>query len=131
MMDVEPREVLAGRRILVVEDEALVAMLIEHALRALGCEVVGPVSSTKEAISLIQTGRVDAATLDINLSREEVYPVAEILEAQGIKFILITGYDEENILRRYGRWPLMQKPFTDERLAALLACVLSEPRGLA
>jgi len=125
MSEPDPRTLLAGRRVLVVEDEALVAMMIEDALLDLGCEVLGPVATTREALALISKTRIDAATLDINLTHEEVLPVAEALEAKGIRFILMTGYDRANVLQRYSHWPLVQKPFTEDKLAGGLAKVLA------
>jgi len=125
MADPDAAAVLAGRRVLVVEDEALVAMMIEDVLNDLGCEVVGPVSTTREALALLDATPVDAATLDINLTHEEVLPVAEALEARGIRFVLVTGYDQENVLRRYSRWRMVQKPFTGDRLVRGLVAALA------
>ncbi|WP_158283956.1 response regulator [Azospirillum sp. TSO22-1] len=112
----EPAGPLAGRRILVVEDEALVAMMIADTLADQGCEVVGPVATTRDALRLLDATPVDGATLDINLTHEEVLPVAEALDARRIRFVLVTGYDQENVLRRYRRWPMVQKPFTEASL---------------
>ncbi|HYH18925.1 MAG TPA: response regulator [Azospirillum sp.] len=125
MDGIDPRAVLAGRRILVVEDEALVAMLIEDTLTDLGCEVVGPVASIGEALDLVQGGAVDGATLDINLGREEAYAIAETLEARGIRFLLMSGYAPENLSAPYTRWRMLQKPFSERALARSLAEVLT------
>lgn len=119
-----PAESLAGRRILVVEDEALVAMMIADTLADVGCEIVGPVATTQDALELMSRTLVDGATLDINLTHEEVLPVAEALDSHRIRFLLITGYDQENVLRRYRRWPMMQKPFTETDLLHGLARAL-------
>ena len=116
MAEPTPAETLAGRRILVVEDEALVAMMIADTLAEIGCEIVGPVATTRDALDLLRRTPVDGATLDINLTHEEVLPVAEALDSHSIRFLLITGYDQENVLRRYRRWPMVQKPFTEDSL---------------
>jgi len=123
----EPRgfaAVLAGRRILVVEDEALVAMMIADTLADAGCTIVGPVATTRDALALLRAAPVDGATLDINLTHEEVLPVAEALDALRIRFVLVTGYDQENVLCRYRRWPMVQKPFTETALLRGLAQAL-------
>jgi len=113
----DPRQILSGRRILIVEDEALVAMMIEDFLTDLGCQIIGPVSNAEDALGLIRETALDGATLDINLGSEEVLPVAEALEAQGVPFMIISGYDRENVRSRYNKWPIIQKPFTSNSLA--------------
>ena len=125
MAEPSPTEALTGRRILVVEDEALVAMMIADTLADIGCEIVGPVATTRDALDLLRRTPVDGATLDINLTHEEVLPVAEALDSHRIRFLLITGYDQENVLRRYRRWPMVQKPFTETALLCGLARALN------
>lgn len=125
MVDPDPNTVLAGRRILVVEDEALVAMLIEDTLTDLGCEVVGPAASIGEALALVRDEAVDGATLDVNLGGEEAYAVAQTLEARGIRFILMSGYAPENLSGAYARWRVLQKPFSEQALARSLAEALA------
>lgn len=80
-------------RVLVLEDQLLVAMEIEEMLARLGCTVVGPVPSVGRALDLIDRGRVDFAILDVNLGRERSAPVAEALRTRGVPFALATGYD--------------------------------------
>ena len=82
---------LAGRRILIVEDEALVAMLVEDALLDAGAEVIGPVATVAEALSLLDTASPDAAVLDLNLAGETSTPVADVLAAQGVQSISVLG----------------------------------------
>ena len=125
MIDAGSAGSLAGRRILVVEDEALVAMMIADTLAEQGCQVVGPVATTREALRLLDAMPVDGATLDVNLTYEEVLPVAEALDARRIRFVLVTGYDRENLLRRYRRWPMVQKPFTETSLVGGLRKALA------
>jgi CheY-like chemotaxis protein len=84
---------LAGRRILVVEDEFVVALDLEHMLRRLGCEVLGPVPSVAKAVALLGRERPDAALLDLNLIDGLATPVAELLAGMGVPFALATAYD--------------------------------------
>src|SRR5438552_1528455 len=83
---------LQGRRILVVEDEALVSMILEDFLANFGCEIVGPATRLKKAIELASVVIVDGALLDLNVGGEMVYPVARILSDRGIPFAFVTGY---------------------------------------
>lgn len=125
MISPEARPDLQGLRVLVVEDEALVAMMIEDFLSDAGCAVLGPAATVAEAMELLRRHAIDAATLDINLGTEEVRPVAEALEAAGTPFILLSGYDHGNVFQRYRHWPLLQKPFTRESLTRTLTDVVA------
>jgi CheY-like chemotaxis protein len=84
----------AGLRILVVEDEMLIAILIEVILQELGCHVVGPVSRLDAAMRLAHEEPLDAAILDVSIRGGQVYPVAEKLLARNIPFVLASGYGE-------------------------------------
>jgi PAS domain S-box-containing protein len=119
--------VVRGNNILVVEDEALVAMVESDALMELGYVVVGPFSRPSEALAAVQAGDISAAVLDINLDGVLVYPVADELAARGIPFVFVTGYGTESIDERFAGIPVLQKPieretlqriFTDGRSAA-------------
>lgn len=112
---------LAARRILVVEDEMMVAMLLEDMLGDLGCQVVGPVGQIEEALSLAGEAVIDAAVLDVNLNGSETYPVAEVLQKRGIPFIFATGYGAGGLNERFSGAPALQKPFQERDLASLLA----------
>lgn len=114
---------LKGVRVLLVEDQMVVAMEIEDMLRAAGCEVVGPVGSLQAAITLAHEDALDAAVLDINLDGEKVYPVAEELQARGIPFILATGYGESTLPKQWRDQPRLSKPFRREELEQLLRSV--------
>jgi CheY-like chemotaxis protein len=83
---------LKGLRVLVAEDEALVAFQLEDMLAELGCAVIGPASRVGQALDLLGRERVDAAVLDVNVAGELVYPVADALTAQGLPYIFATGY---------------------------------------
>ena len=116
---------LVGRRVLVVEDELLVAMEMERLLSELGCKIVGPVPSVERALALVDQDPPDLAVLDIQLGAERATPVAEELEARSIPFVLLTGYGrlepKEPVLRRA---PRLGKPVEAREVARLLARVV-------
>ncbi|WP_244478378.1 response regulator [Methylobacterium sp. Leaf113] len=102
---------LAGRRVLVVEDEYFIADDLRHQLEACGAEVLGPVPRVGEALALIAaTPEIDAAVLDINLQDETVYPVADALQARGVTFLFATGYEKAAIPSRYAGVRHCEKP---------------------
>jgi two-component sensor histidine kinase/CheY-like chemotaxis protein len=101
---------LSARRVMVVEDEALVALVLADHLTELGLSVVGPCSSVAEAKAVASKGDIEAAILDVNLGGELVYPVADLLSSRGIPFIFITGYGRESIDRRFADAPVLEKP---------------------
>lgn len=103
-------ERLAGLRILVVEDEPLVAMLIEDLLLELGCTVVGPAATVAQALALADTSP-DAALLDVNLGAEQSYPVADRLAADGVPFAFVTGYGRHGLTGPHAERPTIPKPF--------------------
>jgi CheY-like chemotaxis protein len=112
----------AGLRILLVEDEAMVAMIIEDTLTDIGCEVVGPMASIERALAAAKgEDRIDGAFLDVNLRGELVYPVAEALTARGIPFAFVTGYGEKGIDARYHGAPVLTKPFLPETVEQLVS----------
>jgi PAS domain S-box-containing protein len=110
---------LKGNRILVVEDEALVAMALCETLDELGLAVVGPYSRVAEAMNAIRTNQIDAAVLDINLGGEMVYPLADVLIAARIPFAFVTGYAAEDIRHRYADVPILQKPLEPGSLKSI------------
>jgi CheY-like chemotaxis protein len=114
---------LAGLRLLVVEDEALVAMLIEDLLRDLGCTVVGPVGSVARALALLRREAIDGALLDVNLGKERSYPVADALAARGVPFVFLTGYAE--IDGSHAAACVLQKPLAAAALARTLAATFA------
>ena len=107
-------------RVLVVEDEGLVAMMLEDLLEDLGCEIAGSVGSVRAALEWVgDGGAADFALLDVNLAGEAVFPVADALTARGVPFAFATGYGEDHD-PRFKDAPLLGKPIRQERLAALL-----------
>jgi CheY-like chemotaxis protein len=117
-----PAADLRGLRVLVVEDEALVALQLEDMLCDLGCAVVGPASRVHQALDLLDGQKVDAAVLDLNVAGELVYPVAEALSSRGLPFIFATGYGASGVNASYRNRPILQKPFLITQLRqAMLA----------
>ena len=117
---------LRGLRILVVEDEMLISMVLEDLLGQYGCEVVGPAARIGKALELASTETIDAALLDLNVNGMEVYPVAKILADRGIPFAFVSGYGAGNVERIYRERPLLQKPFHETALAEMLRTMLSQ-----
>lgn len=115
---------LEGARILVVEDNFLVAEVLCDLLRSEGCVVVGPAPRLERGLGLARTEAIDAALLDINLDGERCFPIAEMLIHRHVPFIFLTGYNEDTSIPAELRGaPLLGKPVTDIRLVtALLAC---------
>ncbi len=97
-------------RVLLVEDEALVAMMIQDTLAEFGFQVIGPISSASEALASARDSPFDAAVLDINLGDGMVYTVAEILSKRGVPFVFVTGYDADSIDSQFVGVPVLQKP---------------------
>lgn len=102
---------LRGLRVLVVEDEYLIAMDLCEELRDVGAVVMGPTATVAEALALLDRGPApDMAVLDIALDDEKVYPVADALRSRGIPFLFATGYDVSAIPGRFADVPRAQKP---------------------
>lgn len=116
---------LAGRRILVVEDEFFLADDMARALAELGAVVVGPVADVEEALGLLGASEVGGAVLDINLRGERVYPLAIALAERKIPFVFATGYDEAVIPPDFASVPRWEKPFDPPALAKAFADLLT------
>ena len=111
---------LTGRRILVVEDEALVAMLVEDALQDAGATIIGPVATVAEALALLEREMPDAAVLDLNLAGETSTPVADVLAARQVPFVVATGYGAEGLPSAHADAPVLAKPYDPDELTAAL-----------
>jgi PAS domain S-box-containing protein len=122
------RRSLADMRLLVVEDELLVSMLIEEILGEFGATVAGPYGRLADGLAAAKAERFDGAILDLNLAGESADPLADLLLARGVPFIFITGYQRESIDRRYANVPVLQKPIDAAALESVLLTLLgSEP----
>ncbi len=111
---------ITGRRILLVEDEPLVAMMMSQMIGGMGAEVVGPFGTLREAIAAGAEG-LDAAVLDINVGGELVYPLAERLARRGTPLIFLTGYDAKSVDDRFTTANILTKPIAETDLATTLA----------
>ena len=112
---------LAGKRVLVVEDELLVALLVEDVLSEAGCITIGPFARVLEALAAAKVETIDVALLDVNVANEKVFPIAYVLEERGIPFLFVTGYGEAALPRDRPDWEACAKPFLPGQLAARLA----------
>ena len=111
---------LAGLRVLVVEDEMMVSMLIEDMLSDLGCIVIGPASRLDEAIELATTRELDCAVLDVNLGSQPIFPLADLLRERGLPFAFATGYGDAGVREVDRGTPVLQKPFRESDMARVL-----------
>jgi two-component sensor histidine kinase/DNA-binding response OmpR family regulator len=125
---------LSGRRVLLVEDEALVAMMIQECLTESGHSVIGPISRAADALRAAKEIDYDAAILDINLGDGMAYPVADIVAARGVPFVFVTGYEADTIDERFSHVPILQKPIERQMLQGLFIAapnVVAVARGEA
>lgn len=106
--------------VLLVEDEAMVAMAIEDMLLALGFDVVGPAPRVQAALDLMDRNDIALAVLDVNLGGETVFPVADRLAAEAVPFVFSTGYGRVGLEPRYQDRPVLQKPYTEQDLSRAL-----------
>jgi CheY-like chemotaxis protein len=111
---------LEGLRVLVVEDEMMVSMLIEDMLGDLGCQVIGPASRLDEAIALAESSDLDCAVLDVNLGGQPIFPLADVLRKRGAPFAFATGYGDAGLRDVDRGSPVLQKPFRESDLARVL-----------
>ena len=112
---------LSARRVLLVEDEALVAMLLETILEDMGCIPVGPAATVEEGLVMAaDPAPLDAALLDVNIAGREVFPIAEALKARGVPFVFSTGYGESGLPDAWRGHPTVQKPFAESAIREAL-----------
>jgi CheY-like chemotaxis protein len=120
---------LKGRRILIVEDEYLLAMDLAERFEDLGVEVVGPAATVRDAIALLGAEEVEGAVLDINIRGERVYPVADILTQKNVPFVFTSGYSKELEPEVYASVPRCIKPANFVHVAQLLASMMRPVGG--
>jgi CheY-like chemotaxis protein len=121
-------QVLQGVRVLIVEDELIVAMALQEHLEDCGCRVIGPAPHISKALSLLELETPDMAVLDLNLDGEPSTCVAEVLAARSIPFVVVTGYGDrvldDQVLQQA---PRIGKPFRTEDLVNALARMATAP----
>ncbi|WP_346657691.1 response regulator [Bradyrhizobium sp. 160] len=121
---------MSGVRVLLVEDEGLVALMIEDMLEELGLKVVASAAQVKKACELATTASFDLALLDVNLAGEFVFPVARILRGRRIPFLFSTGYGGPPLEEEFRNAPAIGKPFSADQLNEKLRTLLSPPKPL-
>ena len=118
---------LEGATVLVVEDEYLVAVLIQDMLESAGCVVTGPIPRLAEALDAVDRGSYDAAVLDINLGGERIDPVAAALSGRNVPFVFVTGYGSGGLPSEYAGRPRVCKPFKIADLLGALSNIVKPP----
>jgi DNA-binding response OmpR family regulator len=129
MDSLEPSSMLARERkhrILVVEDEAMISMLLEDMVLDCGGELVGPAARFDDALALAHKAEFGVAVLDLNLNGTLSYPIAEVIRERGIPVIFATGYGADGVLDRFRDCPTLQKPFSQQDFAEAVAAVYRE-----
>jgi two-component sensor histidine kinase/CheY-like chemotaxis protein len=118
-----PKQVVPNRSdsnaVLLVEDESLVALMMAESLAEMGFEIVGPFANSSDAMGAVATKPICAAVLDINLGKDSVYPVADLLVARGVPFAFVTGYGSDSLDRHYPNAPVLMKPIDRDALMSL------------
>ena len=115
---------LRGCKVLVVEDEMMIAMLIEDMLEELGCELIGPASKVERALELIASETIEIALLDVNLDGQATDAVAYELQRKGIPFVFATGYGATGVPKQHNDRTVLQKPFQKRDLATALSLAI-------
>ena len=121
------KDILKGVRVLVVEDEYFVAILIEEILESAGCIVTGPIPRLPEALDAVGHDDYDAAVLDVNLAGERINPVADALSERNVPFLFVTGYGANALPSEYAERPHLCKPFRMGDLLCTLSNVVKPP----
>src|ERR1700749_1148757 len=117
------------RRVLVVEDELMIRMLLQDMLDDLGHTLAGEAGRIDEALTLAEQAEFDVAILDVNLNGEPISPVVEVLVERGLPFVFATGYGQRGVPEAYRRTPTLQKPFQADALAQALDAVAPARRN--
>jgi CheY-like chemotaxis protein len=118
-----------GKRVLVVEDELMIRMLLQDMLADLGHTLAGEAGRIEEALALAKEGEFDVAILDVNLNGQPISPVVEILIKRGLPFVFATGYGQRGVPEPYRNTPTLQKPFQADALAQAIEAAALAVRG--
>lgn len=111
---------LSGCRVLVVEDEVLIGMVLEDILDMLGCTLAGSAATLDEAWSFANAGEFDVAILDVNIGADPVFPLAEKLQDQGVPIVFATGSLPDSLPERFANCPVLEKPYVYAGVEAAL-----------
>lgn len=129
-MTADPNDdVLSGVRVLVVEDEAAISMLLEDMLLDFGCAVVGPAARLSTALEMAAQESFEVAILDVNVAGEPIYPVAEAIAKRELPLVFSTGYGGAGIREPFRDRPVVQKPFSQADLKRTLIGAIRTARG--
>ena len=120
-----------ARRILIVEDESMIAMMVEDFLHESGWEVAGWAGATERALAMAQDLEIDAALLDVNLSGQDTFAVADVLSGRQIPFVFATGYGADGVAERFRGVPTLTKPFQRNELDRALETAMAAMRSPA
>ncbi len=118
---------LAGRRILLAEDEGLIALELERMLMDLGCDVVGPIASVDGVLENAERGGFDGAVLDINLRGRQIFEILPKLQKLGLRLIITSGYDMTLFPPAFRALPRIPKPFDEKELRRVCERVFANP----
>lgn len=116
----------AGKRVLVVEDESMIRMLLEGMLTDLGHTVTAEAGGIEEALALAKEADIDVAILDVNLNNRPITPVVKVLIERGVPFVFASGYGQRGVPEPYRQNPTLQKPFQVEALAQAIDAALAK-----
>jgi CheY-like chemotaxis protein len=119
---------VTGKRVLVVEDELMIRMLLQDMLADLGYTLAGEAGRIDEALILAKQGEFDVAILDVNLNGQPISPVVEVLVERGLPFVFATGYGQRGVPEPYRRTPTLQKPFQVDALAQAIEAAAPHAR---
>ncbi len=115
-----------GKRVLVVEDEPMIRLLLDDMLADLGYTMAAEAGRLDEALTQAEDGEFDVAILDVNLNGQPITPVVEVLVRRGVPFVFVSGYARRGIPEAHSHVPLLQKPFQSDGLASALAAVAAK-----
>jgi len=115
----------AGKRVLLVEDELMIRLLLQDMLADLGYTIAGEAGRIEDALRLAKQGEFDVAILDVNLNGQPIAPVVEVLIQRGVPFVFATGYGQRGVPEPYRERPTLQKPFQADALGHALESVMA------
>lgn len=121
---------LAGVRVLLVEDEMMLLMMIEGMLEDMGCRSVTTAATVKQALAHLDEQTFDVAMLDLNLNGDRSYPIADALTERGVPFLFSTGYGSQGVMDGYRDRPVLMKPYQFEELVSTLEGLIPDNRVL-